>query len=443
MVPERERGAFFFEVGAAMVSVMRIFTLLAALIASGLVARSGTTVASGPAVIRIGAVFPLRGAMRPAALEEYRGVEIARDLVNGQGGVLGRRIVLAVKDFEDPGTAPLVMQNFQAQGIRTVIGAFSSALSIPAGAAAGQRGMLYWEAGAEADRLTGQGYRTVFRVGASGGDLGTNSAYFAATQLAPRLGKRPQQVRVSVVNAIDDYALSVSDAAVREAALFHMPIVSRSQYDPSNPSWKPVIAALRRAHPDVIILASHVYDGVAFRRAMLRANLHVGALVGSTMAQCGPDFGKLLGKDAVGVFASDRPDGMGGFGQRGLDAGARALYARVAAAWKRETGQPQPSEEALAGFSAAWVLFHDVLPAAARHGSLDPAAVGDAARALNLPQGSLPNGAGVRFDTTRQHLGENTRAAAVIWQWQAVRHSVVVWPQIYATGMIKMVPLPR
>ena len=39
-------------------------------------------------------------------------------------------------------------------------------------------------------------------------------------------------------------------------------------------------------------------------------------------------------------------------------------------------------------------------------------------------------------------LGQNTRAAAVIWQWQAVRHSVTVWPPVDATGTPQLIPLP-
>ena len=59
-----------------------------------------------------------------------------------------------------------------------------------------------------------------------------------------------------------------------------------------------------------------------------------------------------------------------------------------------------------------------------------------------MPYGSLPNGGGVRFADSGDRLGQNERAVAVVWQWQAVRHSVVVWPPAYATGTVKLVPLP-
>ena len=76
---------------------------------------------------------------------------------------------------------------------------------------------------------------------------------------------------------------------------------------------------LAAAQPDVIILASHIPDGVAFRQAMLAAGLQVGALIGSTMAECDPDFAGELGPAAVGVFASDRP--TGGFQPTALESG--------------------------------------------------------------------------------------------------------------------------
>jgi len=117
---------------------------------------------------------------------------------------------------------------------------------------------------------------------------------------------------------------------------------------------------------------------------------------------------------------------------------ARATYERFSRAWEQTTGEA-PTEEGLAGFSAAWALFHDVMPRAAGSSA---ASIASAARALDLPLGSLPNGAGVRFSTDRAMLGQNTRAAAVIWQWQAVRHSVTVWPPVDATGTPQLIPLP-
>ena len=230
--------------------------------------------------------------------------------------------------------APAVMAALKADGVSVVVGAYSSDLSIAASQAASDAGLVYWEAGAVADRLTGRGLPLVFRVGASGTqprlELGR-----VRREPSSRRGSRktPSQLRVAIVAANDDYARSVADAAAATAeAAGH---AGRRPRD-----LRPDVPGLARrvmsrssaiARADVIILASHIPDGVAFRQAMLAANLRVGALIGSTMAECDPDFAGDLGPDAVGIFASDRP--TGGFQPSALDPAARALYDRFAAAW--------------------------------------------------------------------------------------------------------------
>jgi branched-chain amino acid transport system substrate-binding protein len=387
-------------------------------------------------VLRVGALFPLNGPQSALARQEYQGIEIARDMVNMDGGVGGVPVQLDSRELDDPSTAPAAVQSLRSDGVSVVLGTYSSALSVPASAAASAAGLTYWEAGAVADRVTGRALPNIFRVGASGANLGSNSATFAATVLAPRLGLTAANTRVSVVLEDDDYGHSVADNAVISARNQGMNLVSYTTYNAYRPDWANVLAAVAAAHPDVLILASYISDGVSFRRAMLAAHLHVGALIGSTMAECGPDFGLELGSDAVGVFASDRP--TQGFNPSVLTPDARATYERFSRAWWQVTGTA-PTEEGLAGFSAAWALFHDVLPHA---GALTASSIASAARALDMPRGSLPNGAGVQFSTDPTMLGQNTRAAAVIWQWQGVRHSVTVWPPVDATGTPQLIPLP-
>ena len=388
------------------------------------------------AAIKVGAVFPLAGAQSSLGQEEFNGVDMARQFVNADGGVGGRQITLDSRDLEAPADAASAVDSLRRDGVSTVLGAYSSDLSIPASQAAANDGLLYWEAGAVADQVTGRGLPLVFRVGASGSNLGDNSANFALTQLAPRLGIAPTQMTASLVVADDAYAHSVADAARATLTAGGGRVVSESDYTPQDPQFGPALGAIAATHPTILILASHIPDGIAFRRAFLARHLYVQAFLGSTMAQCLPDFGNALGADAVGVFASDRPDQT--FTGQGLLPEGSAVYHRLAAAWQQRYGRA-PGEEALAGFSAAWALFHDVLPAAA---NLSANAIAAAARTMNLATGSLPNGAGLQFASDPAHLGQNLRAAAVIWQWQAPRHSVVVWPPSYASGTVAMVPLP-
>ncbi len=386
--------------------------------------------------IRVGAMFPLQGAAAGLAGDELRGAEIAAQLVSAGGGVHGVPVTLDVRDVQSAAQVDAAAASLAADHVSVVIGAYSSELSIPAAAAVARRGMVYWETGAVADQLTAQGLPLVFRVGADGADLGGNSARFILGQIAPRLHDAPSHLRVYLVTAHDAYATSVADAARAGLAAAGSVIAGESLYNPYAPQWAPALAAIRALRPNILVLSSHIPDGVAFRRAFVAAGLHVQAFVGTTMAQCLPDFGEELGPEATGVFASDRPPDS--FNPRALDPAARELYHRFAAAWRSQTGRA-PSEEGISGFSAAWALFAEALPHAA---ALSAASIAAAARSLDLPDGSLPNGAGVRFSRSPSQLGQNTRAAAVIWQWQKGGTWPVVWPPLYASGRIEMVPLP-
>lgn len=439
---------------------------------AGLVVATSAVIGCAPAKepIRIGAVFPISSNAADLARPELAGVQIAVDLVNADGGVDGRKVELDVRDLRSRAEAEDVMHSLRDEGVEIVIGAYSSDLSIAASQAANDAGLLYWEAGAVADRLTGRGLPLVFRVGASGANLGSNSAAFAAEELASRLGKRVSDLRVALAVADDDYASSVADAAEATALARGMPVVIRRAYNLSLPDWPSVMTDLAASKPDVLILASHIPDGIAFRQAMLASGLRVGALIGSTMAECDPDFAGVLGPDAIGIFASDRP--TAGFRPAALSADAADAYARFATAWARiaaeaggegdstggyegrygdgdseytihgpdDDATAEESEEALSGFAAAWALLTHVLPSAA---TLDAEGVASAARSVDLPDGSLPNGAGLHFSSDPERLGQNDRAAAVIWQWQAVRTYEFVWPPNYATGSVGFVPLER
>jgi branched-chain amino acid transport system substrate-binding protein len=152
-----------------------------------------------------------------------------------------------------------------------------------------------------------------------------------------------------------------------------------------------------------------------------------------------PEFGAQLGDEAVGLFASDKPD-ADALNAEGLTPDGRALLERARAAY-RQRFDAEMSAAALAGFSAAWALVHEVLPSA---NAPTPAAVAAAANAVDLPLGSLPNGSGLRFgESGSATAGSNLLASSIIWQWQAPGEHVAVWPPRYATSsLLALDPLP-
>jgi len=414
--------------------VVRAVVLAAALslLANGLPAAS-TARAAGPIVI--GALYPLRLGSPP--LEEYHGLQTAVAMIDAAGGVHGRSVRLSLDSVARQEDIPGAVQRLVGEHVTAIVGASESAFALPASEIVQQAGTIYWESGAVATMLTTPGHRDVFRTVTTSQTLGRAAADYAARTIAPRLHLAVRQMRVAVVSVRDVYGSSVAAAQVAETREMGMRLVSRQRYYARTRNFAPMVHALKAAHPNVVLVAAYLPDAIAFRRETLRQHFHVGAMIGTSSSFCMPAFGMTLGRDAVGLFASDKPDIN--INPRALTPAANRLRLRANAFYRARYGTDMTSP-AVAGFVAGWVLLHDVLP---RASSLTPDAIRQAALAVNLPYGSEINGAGVRFAGPGEpDQGQNLRATSVIWQWQQPGKASVVFPGSYATSSPRFIPLP-
>jgi branched-chain amino acid transport system substrate-binding protein len=386
-------------------------------------------------VLTVGAVYPLSGTQGPGGIDEYRGVRLAVDMVNGGGGVGGRKIEVRAMDVPSADAAPAAIDRLHADGVRFVLGSYGSTISEPAAYEADRHGMLFWETGAVGQMAPqGQG-RLVFRVAPSGVVLGRAAISFVAQELAPVLHKDPSTLRVAVTNVDDVYGRAVAGGAVQEIRALHLPFAGQIPYDAHSLDARAVVRRIAAAKPDVLFVSAYLQDGVAIRRELVRQGVKLAVNIGSSSSYCMPAFGTALGKDAVGVFASDKPDGTS-LNTSGLTPSARALLSRAETAYRSRYHRTM-SAAALAGFSGAWALFTDVMPKAS---ALTPDAVGRAALGVDVPAGGLPNGSGLRFAPPgAPDAGSNVLARGVIWEWTRVDWRDIVWPPQFATSPIRSV----
>jgi branched-chain amino acid transport system substrate-binding protein len=382
--------------------------------------------------VRVGAIYPLSGTQGMGGIDEFHGVQVAAELINAEGGIGGRPVELDQVDVPEADAAPGAIKALADRGVDLVLGSYGSTISSPAAAAAAGRGSLFWETGAVGKLAGPGGGDLVFRVAPTGGLLGRGAIRFVADQLAPRLGRKASSLRFAVAAVDDVYGHAVADGARAELRGRGLRTVADVAYDPRRYDPAKVVAEIAAARPDVLFVVAYLEDGVALRREQVRQHLPLLASIGTSSSYCMPAFGALLGHDAVGLFASDKPD-THGINPAGLAPGARALLERADAAYREANGHSM-SAAALAGFSGAWALFRHVLPEAA---SLAPADVAAAARRARVPAGGLPNGSGLQFAPPGGvDAGANLRAASVIWEWTKVNQREVTWPPQFATAPI-------
>jgi len=382
--------------------------------------------------IRVGAIYPLSGSQGPGGRDEYRGVSLATDLVNADGGVGGRPIELTPLDVAGGDAAPGAVDNLADQGIRFILGSYGSTISQPAAAEAARRDVLFWETGAVGSSSPSSGGRLFFRVAPSGQLLGSDAISFVDGQLLPALRRAPHSLRFAVANVNDVYGSAVADGAIARIHALGLPFVGRFVYDADHLDARAVIRRIAAARPDVLFVSAYVRDGIALRREMVRQHLRLITNIGTSSSYCMPAFGAALGREAVGLFSSDKLDSEY-VDPAGLTPSGRVLLDRARTAYEGRYHE-EMSAAALAGFSSAWALLHMVLPAA---GAMTPEAVAQGALQLRVPIGELPNGSRLAFAPPGGvDPGANLRAMSVIWEWVRPGVRAVVWPQRFATAPI-------
>lgn len=379
------------------------------------------------APVRLGALYPMTGVLQHYGSEELRGVEIAVELFNSRGGLHERPIELVTADAPDVERGWQEAHRLADEGVPAIIGSYSSTLSLAASEAAHREGVLYWETGAVADLVTGRGYPEVFRMGPSGAVLSAQAAGFATEVLGPRFKIATEDLKVAVVYEDDPYGSSVGDGIEREARTRGFRLVGSFPYDPAKEDFAGILTSLGKLRPDIVVAASYLHDGARFRERLLASGLQIKALIGKCAAFYTAEMARLLGSKINGVFVSDKPMDVA---PTALTPEGRALAEELRSRYlHRYAGMPEAA--AYMGFSGAWALLAYALPNAR---SLSAADIAASARSIDIPDGSLPNGAGVRFaPPDSPEAGQNLRAFGVVWQWQDGT-PVLVWPPPAARG---------
>ena len=413
---------------------VRVTTVMLAvlLLATSCSGSSGS--AGRPEPLRVGAIYPLSGSQGPGGIEEYRGVELAARLANQRGGVAGRPIELVPQDVPEADAAPAAVERLASQGIGVMLGSYGSTISEPAAQTASRGGQVFWETGAVGELMgLPAGGDRVFRVAPAGSLLGRTAMDFTASELLPRLKRKAAGLRYTVAAVDDQFGDGVARGAVAELRVRGLTVAGDLRYDPRRDSAAGVVRRIAATRPDVLFVVAYIDDGVAIRKQIVAQDLHLVANIGTSSSYCMPAFGAALGKDAVGLFASDKP-AADWLSARGLAPDAIALLNQANHAYRAAYGDGM-SAAALAGFAGAWALLHFVLPKA---GSTDPAKVAAAARTTNVPMGGLPNGSGLRFGAVgTPDASDNLGAASVIWEWVGVNDRQITWPPRFATAPIK------
>jgi branched-chain amino acid transport system substrate-binding protein len=390
--------------------------------------------------IKLGVLEPFTGPWAKNGNESYVAMEIARDMINEQGGVKGKKISYVRGDAPDPSAGKSEAERIISQeGIKLMTGTYASPLGIAISAEAERHGIVHWETIASADIITKRGYKHVFQVGPAASRYGTAALDFIKDDLAQRLDKKFENLRIALLWENRAFGTAVGTGARAEAKKLGVQLSYDEGYDQFTTDMTPLVQKLKDAKPDVLIIISFLNDTILFHRKAKELNFYVPSIVGVSAGHSVPDLKDSIGTTVNGLFVSDLPVLVNPAALK-----PEAQTAAVEFNKRYESVQHRvPAGHAVASFAALWALFNNVLPAAK---SMDPEDVRAAALAADLPDGSLINGSGLKFSNfdlpdDPKDAGQNIRSSIGVWQWQG-GDARQVYPKKLATNEIVAVPLP-
>jgi len=343
---------------------------------------------------KIGVLEPLTGPLAFEGKRHLDGYEVMRDLINAQGGVMGKKLVFVVGDATDPTAAASEANRLiTREGVKIITGTYASTVCGAASEAASRQNVIYWESSCVDPRFNKRGLKNVFRTEIDATGFGWYNIEFIAKHLAPRFNLKPNQIKIAFLAEDSSYGQGVTESARQRAKNdFGMQEVALEYYAfASTNDFSPIIAKLKQLNPDVVHHIARSNDAVLFWRQSREQNFVFKALVHAGATGYGSiDFGKALGAEGNGPFVLAEPS-----------SGLRLV-----------------------------VLDHS------KSDDLDKFRA--AVLAIDMPVGSMLNGWGVKFAENGQNANE--RVQHYMLQWQDGKMNTV-WPEEFTTLRAKWMPL--
>lgn len=396
--------------------------------------------ASAQQPIRIGVLLPMTGPFAKNGIENWEAMQIARDMINERGGVNGRKIEYLQGDATSPTAAISETERLITKdGIKITTGSFASPLAIAVSQAAERNGVFHWETTGAAEIITRRGFKHTFQVGAPARLYSQAAVDFAIGDLAKRLNKPVSDLRIALLWENRAFGKSVGDGVRAYGETKKIKLVYDEGYDQFATDMTPIVQKLKDAKPDVLIAVSFPNDAILFQRKAKEIDFNVAAFIGVSAGYSSPDLRNSIGDSVVGLFVSDFPPKVNANVLKPeVRKTADEFYKRYEDKMKRP-----PAGHATAGFSAIWALFTEVFPKAK---TFEPDELREIALKLDLPEGSLVNGSGIKFTNfdwagDPKDAGQNLRASIGVWQWTKAGNEQV-FPAQLATAQPAMVPLP-
>jgi branched-chain amino acid transport system substrate-binding protein len=330
---------------------MRSFTTPLVALAVGLVAvgcggsSDDDSSGSDKSAIKIGASLPLTGDFSEPGKAARQGYQVWQKTVNDQGGLLGRKVQIVVRD--DASDQNTVVADYNAlisrEKVDLLLGTFSSLLNIPASTVAERNRMLYVEPAGGAPDIFNRGYKYLFFAQQATADH--QGDLFAQYILSLPPDQRPKTAAYPTLD--DPFAVPVLEGIRAKLEPAGIKTVYRKTYPADTQNFDSIANAVKSANPELLVHGATFADGVGFIRALDKVGFDPKYFFQTSAPSFADQFSKGIGeKNTEGIFyaVSWTPEAKTPGNKEFLDA------------YHEMFGNQIPAEDAADAFATAQVM---------------------------------------------------------------------------------------
>jgi branched-chain amino acid transport system substrate-binding protein len=306
---------------------------------------AGTDTAASSEPIKIGASLPLTGDFAEPGVAAQQGYKIWQELVNKDGGLLGRQVELVIKD--DQSDQNVIVSDYNAliqkEKVDLLLGTFSSLLNLPASAVAERNQMLFVEPAGGSPEMFSRGFKYLFFAQQATAEH--QADLFAEWVTGLPDDQKPKTA--AYVIADDPFGGPVAEGIQEKLEAAGVKTVYSKVYPPETVNFDAAAAAVASKKPDVIAQGSAgLADGVNLIRSLIKVGYSPKQMFQASTPSFADQYSDAIGlKNTEGVFYAvsyhvDSPTP----GNEEFLAAYKAKY------------DTDPPEDAADGYAAAQVL---------------------------------------------------------------------------------------
>lgn len=286
-------------VGTAVLSVALVVTACGSKGSSG---GGSSTGQSG--TLTLGASLSLTGSLAREGQLTKEGYELCKQKTNAKGGIdVGdQKVKLDIKyqdDTSKPDTAAQLVDQFNDQGLKLILGPYGSATTEAAASVIERNGQVMVDSAGADNKIFKKGYQRTFAVLAPATEY-ASSILKAIDELA-----QPKPKTVAFLSADDGFSKTVTEGAAQTAQKLGMQVVDTEYFTAGATDVSAQLTKAKAANPDVIIGSVHLQEGVAIIKQSTELGVKPQGF-GETVAPPTPDFVQTLGTQADGVLGSSQ-----------------------------------------------------------------------------------------------------------------------------------------